>query len=263
MDEEKSQLIERVKNLREEILALVMEREDIILQKNPAIQADYMVKVGAYEVKAAEEELSARRAKRKLEMCQAKINSGQEFVDEEIEDELDIELEKWTVDLKEKQMQFYSLLDRRSNTNMLNLNDSKNLKSLYRKLCKRLHPDLNPLLSDEERNLFTGVQKAYERGDVSTLKAYAWILNEDDAIDDESKDTEELIAEVALLEAQLEVQKELLESVKKSHPYNLIHKLEDVNWVFEKVQSYKAKAKEFHDARITYEIKAKSLIAQD
>ena len=259
MDEEKRQLIERVKNLREEIVALVMEREDIILQKNPAIQADYMVKIGAYEVKMAEVELQARRAKRKLELCQAKVNAGLDYDEVEIEDELDAELEKWAVSVQEKQMQFYSLLDRRSSTRSLNLDESKKLKTLYRKLCKRLHPDLNPLLSDEERNLFSGVQKAYERGDAAALEAYDWILDEDETNDDDAKDIDELTAEVALLEAQVEVQKELLENVKNSHPYDMLHKLDNANWVFEQVQSMKTKTKEFQDAAASYETRAKSL----
>ena len=110
--------------------------------------------------------------------------------------------------------------------------DSKKLKSLYRKLCKRLHPDLNPLLSDQEKNLFSGIQKAYERGDVASLEAYLWVLDEAEDIDDERKDIEELTAEVALLEAQVSVQEEMLEQVKSSYPFNLIDKLSNANWVF-------------------------------
>ena len=123
-----------------------------------------------------------------------------------------------------------------------------------------MHPDLNPLLSDQERNFFTGVQKAYEQGDVATLEAYAWILEEEVEVDDESKDVEELIADVALLEAQVSVQEEMLEKVKNSYPYNMLDKLSNANWVFKTVQELKTKTKEFEDAKFQYDIKIRDIL---
>ncbi len=260
MDDQKRELIAQVKQLREKIVELVMEREDILLQKNPAIEADYMVKVGAYEVKLAEAELAARRAKRKLAMCQAQANAGENIKELEIEEELDAELEEWMVNIQQKQMQVFSLLDRRSSSYAMGSSDSKKLKSLYRKLCKRLHPDLNPLLSDQEKNLFSGIQKAYERGDVASLEAYLWVLDEAEDIDDERKDIEELTAEVALLEAQVSVQEEMLEQVKSSYPFNLIDKLSNANWVFETVQDLKHRTVEFENARQAYDVKTNEVI---
>ena len=258
--DEKTELVAQVKELREKIVSLVMQREDILLQKNPLIEADYMVKIGAYEVKMAEAELAVRRAKKKLALCQSRANADEDVVEDEVEEELDAELEQWMLDLSEKQMKFYSLLDRRSKSSEMGKIDSKRLKELYRKLCKKLHPDLNPLLSDQERNLFTGVQKAYEQGDVATLEAYAWILEDEDEVDDESKDVEELIADVALLEAQVSVQEEMLEKVKNSYPYNMLDKLSNANWVFKTVQELKTKTKEFEDAKLQYDIKIRDIL---
>ena len=208
----------------------------------------------------AEAELAVRRAKKKLALCQARANADEDVVEDEVEEELDAELEQWMLDLSEKQMKFYSLLDRRSKSSEMGKIDSKRLKELYRKLCKKLHPDLNPLLSDQERNLFTGVQKAYEQGDVATLEAYAWILEDEDEVDDENKDVVELIADVALLEAQVSVQEEMLEKVKNSYPYNMLDKLSNANWVFKTVQELKTKTKEFEDAKLQYDIKIRDIL---
>ncbi len=260
---EKSDLVTRLKELREEVVSLVMQREDILLQQNPLIEADYMVKIGAYEVKMAEAELASRRAKRKLALYQARANADEEIIEDDIEEELDAELEQWMIDLGEKQTRFYALLDRRSNSVELSKTKSSRLKELYRKLCKKLHPDLNPPLSEHEQNLFRGVQKAYELGDVSTLEAYAWILEGDDESDDDSKDIEELITEVAVIEAQVSVQEEILEKVKSSFPYNMLEKLSNTNWVFKTVQELKSKTKEYEEIKLQYDIKMHTILTQE
>ncbi len=261
MGEEKQHLITKLKKTRDHIIELVMEREDILLQQNPAIEADYMVKVGAYELKCAEAELSARRAKRKLALCQAQVNLGNPVDEDQIENELDAELEKWMLDVQQKQVQVFSLLDRRSSSTVMSQSDSKKLKEIYRKLCKKLHPDLNPLLTDYELNLFSGIQKAYERGDLATLEAYLWLLDEPEEIDDSKKCEEELTAEIALLEAQASVQKEMLEDLKNNYPYNLIDKLSNANWVFETVSVFKTKTKEYLDIKDAYEEEIKNLLS--
>ena len=261
--DEKHQLKEQLKNLREQIVSLVMEREDILLQQNPIIEADYMVKVGAYEVKMAEAELSARRAKKKLALCQARINKGEEVSEAEVEEELDSELEQWVADLNEKQEKFYSLLDRRSSSRNMSKADSKRLKQLYRKLCKKLHPDLNPLLSEEDKKLFRGVQRAYETGDLAALEAYAWVLEGGDEVDEREKDIDELTAEIALLEAQVSVQDELLENVKNSYPYNMQDKLANTDWVFKTVQELKEKTKVYEEAFSQYNLKIDELLKRE
>ena len=261
--DERHQLNEQLKKMREQIVSLVMEREDILLQQNPTIEADYMVKVGAYEVKMAEAELSARRAKKKLALCQARINQGEEVSEEEVEAELVSELEQWVVDLNKKQKKFYSLLERRSNSKNMSKADSKRLKQLYRKLCKKLHPDLNPLLSEEDKKLFRGVQRAYETGDLAALEAYAWVLEEEEDVNDSTKDVEELTAEIALLEAQVSVQDELLENVKNSYPYNMQDKLANTDWVFKTVQGLKEKTKVYEEAFLQYNLKINELLKKE
>ena len=262
MSEEKHYLITKLKETRNHIVELVMEREDILLQQNPAIEAEYMVKVGAYELKCAEAELAARRAKRKFALCQAQVNSGNLVDEEQIEDELDAELEQWMIDVQQKQVQVFSLLDRRSSSTIMSQADSKKLKEIYRKLCKRLHPDLNPLLNEYELNLFSGIQKAYERGDLATLEAYVWLLDEPDKIDDSKKDEEELTAEIALLEAQATVQEEMLEDLKNKYPYNMAVKLSNANWVFETVREFKTKTKDYLDIKNAYDEEIRNLLTE-
>lgn len=45
-----------------------------------------------------------------------------------------------------------------------------NLKDLYRKIVKRLHPDVNPNATEREKELFRKATKAYQEGDLVTLQ---------------------------------------------------------------------------------------------
>ncbi len=45
------------------------------------------------------------------------------------------------------------------------------VKSLYRKIIKRLHPDVNPNQTEHEKELFLRARTAYENGDLKTLQA--------------------------------------------------------------------------------------------
>ena len=44
-------------------------------------------------------------------------------------------------------------------------------KELYRKIVKKLHPDMNPDVTEHELELFHRATKAYEEGDIMTLQA--------------------------------------------------------------------------------------------
>lgn len=44
------------------------------------------------------------------------------------------------------------------------------LRRLYRNAVKRLHPDLNPDITEEQKQLFYHAVEAYENGDINTLR---------------------------------------------------------------------------------------------
>ena len=83
-----------------------------------------------------------------------------------------------------------------------------NAKDLYRKIVKKLHPDMNPDITEYELDLFHRAAKAYEEGDIMTLQA---IYDEVYGLD-----TEELSQEESM-EVLINLRKQLLERIAKAN----------------------------------------------
>lgn len=95
-----------------------------------------------------------------------------------------------------------------------------NAKELYRKIVKKLHPDMNPDITERELELFHRAAKAYEEGDVMTLQA---IYDEIYELDSEMLSQEESMEILIRLREQLmeQIAKVIdeLSTIKEQFPY--------------------------------------------
>ena len=111
-----------------------------------------------------------------------------------------------------------------------NINPDDDIKSLYHKIVKALHPDMNPDITEREKELLDKAIKAYSEGDVETLREIAEIINDAD-IRGRFEDTPDGIAGLKELKEQLIVRRNTLESdieiIKNSFPYNMVDFLAD------------------------------------
>lgn len=95
------------------------------------------------------------------------------------------------------------------------------VRELYRRIVKKLHPDMNPDITPHEKELWNKAQKAYKEKDLETLeRIYAEITNgEAEAASDRELSMEELI----VLRDRLLKQRELIigeiEQLKWEFPY--------------------------------------------
>ena len=98
------------------------------------------------------------------------------------------------------------------------------LKRLYRKIVKKLHPDMNPDATEEEKQLLQEAMSAYESGDLERLREIAEEIDDTD-IAERFKDTEEDLIQLRAIRDRLLLQKKDLEyqirEIKGSFPYNM------------------------------------------
>lgn len=87
----KIELKDDIKALREELVRLVEERDNLIYTACPNIKMRYMLKAGYLEYKLYELSLNYQRLKRKKELIQAKVYKEEKVSVIEIDEILDKE----------------------------------------------------------------------------------------------------------------------------------------------------------------------------
>lgn len=239
-------LMAKVDEIKNDIAEALLEIDDINLQINPHIVAEYTVRIGCWENELLRAQIAARRARRKFELAQAAANRCETVDEILIEETLGAEFAQWEEALARQVANLRSVLDQRVRSTPLTAEEVCELKSLHRKLVKRLHPDTHPGQGETERSFFALAQRAYEAGDLETLRSIEVATSSFDQEDwDVGNPTEEdLLLEIELLSAQLEVSRKQLAALKAGNPYALGAKLFDPEWVANTVAALKSSIQE-------------------
>lgn len=207
-----------VEELRKEIPRLIGERDELIFVICKNIETAYMLAVGSLEYKVYEAECVYRRLKRKLQLIRAKKNRQEKINLSEIESLLDEEMEEYKNMLLAK-MQAMNEALARNEGKALSEKETKELKELYRKIVKVLHPDLNPDITEEQTELFLRAVMAYKNGDIDTLRLISEMVGE--PISNYREDSfSELVKTREKLFASLQRVKNEIELIKGRFPYN-------------------------------------------
>ena len=250
-----SKLKEEVDRLKAELPLLILEKDDLILVKCANIKTDYILKLGALEYKAYEIECELLRYKRKIQLIQAKINRQEKINLKDIEITLDVEFAKYQEELKKKIDEVNEAL-KEDKGRALTTEEISELKKLYTKIVKALHPDLNKDLTDGEKTLFLNAVNAYKNCDLDTLRLINTMIdNHTDTSDLKSNELEE---EKTRLQNAINSVLNKIEEVKNSFPYNMKDMLNNKEQVLERkteientinsyketIESYKERLKE-------------------
>ncbi len=197
--------------LREEVARLLAEAHDLINVVKPNLFALYQTKLGAWELKRPRLECDIGRLKRKISMIQASLNRGERVHEAELEGRLDLEFLDWRTRVEEAVAALDAAKQRLDHP--MTPDAAQELRNLYRAFVKRLHPDLRPDLTEQERQLWHRIQEASDRADIEELRALALVEpttvgRRSTALEDLARDRDalrehakRLIGELAAIEA--------------------------------------------------------------
>ena len=219
---------ERIVDIRRQVVDALLEIDHIELQANPQILAKYAQTIGCLESELCRWQLQARRCKRKFSLAQSAVNCGEPVVLEAIERTLDEEFTAWEKQLAVRASKQLELLETIAQSRPLSPLESQEIKALHKALIKRLHPDLHADLPEEASRFFLIAQRAYESGDIETLRAVCIATEEHESTEEGQNRAEcEQEIDLALAEAQLSIARERIDSLKGSHPYLYLELLEN------------------------------------
>lgn len=214
--------------LRDEVARLLAEAHDLIQVVKPNIFALFQTKLGAWELKRLHQQSDIARLKRKMTLIQAVINRGEAIHEKELEERLDLELADWRTRVAEAAAAFDQAKVRLDQP--MAADEARELRDLYRRLVKSLHPDLHADLTDAERQLWHRAQTAYDRADLEELRALA-IVQPDSALSGMKNSIEELQEQRDTLKGHVARLLSEMERISSEPPFTLRKQLEDAEWI--------------------------------
>jgi hypothetical protein len=185
----------------------------------------YLQRLGHLQLELLEKQTELSRLNMKIKLIQAAYNRSELPDLPAIEKVLNEKLEDYY-----KQIETQSELIEASKkvlSNLLTEEDTLKLREIFRVLCKRLHPDLNPNQSETEKDLFIKVKAAYDLQKLSELQSillYLDNLNTSSPVDMSVNEKEE---QIAFLKKNIATLKDKIEKLKQSFPFNIESLIKD------------------------------------
>lgn len=220
---------ERLTELRKRFLDLYTKHKFMIENDMLVLNSIYLEKIGHLQLKLLQKQAESARYKMKMMLLQAAVNRNEKPNLEEIEQQVEAKMQSHYARINEQAMAIEAA--KHVLSNMMSEEDSRKLKELFRLLCKRLHPDLNPGLTREEIDLFVKVKAAYELQDTAELQGILLYL--DGAGSDNPLDLtpEERMARIQRLEKSINELDIKINELRMSFPFNIEEQIMDNNYI--------------------------------
>lgn len=149
---------------------------------------------------------------------------------------------------------------KRSKAEVLSDEENKELKKLYRKIAKALHPDINPDVSEAQVQLFDNAVSAYKSGDLGTLRIISEMVGNNPLPEQHKDAMTQLVEERERLEGLLESIRESIENIKSEYPYTMKDILEDTKKTEQKKQELESVIEQYNELISIYKAKIEEML---
>ncbi|MDD2284411.1 MAG: hypothetical protein PHQ11_03305 [Paludibacter sp.] len=239
---ENESLSRELEVLNLEFLDLYTTHKQLIENDSVILTSLYLAKLGHLQLELLQKKTELSRLSKKIKLIQAAYNRS-EYPDlQTIEKILNDELEEYY-----KQIQFQSQMLEKSKevlSSLLSEEDTQKLKEIFRLLCKKLHPDLNPHQSELEKDLFIKVKAAYDLQNLFELQSILLYLDNRDVTVPTALSVNEKEQQVSFLKKNIAALKEKIEKLKETFPFNIESLINDDKQIEQKQAELKSQIRE-------------------
>ena len=219
----------RIDYLKNRCAEEIEEYTSYVTIRGENIRAIYMLKIGCLEGTVLELEIEAMRWRRRLELRQAALNRGAVPDLAAIERIVNEEIAVYREAL-ERKMEELENAKRLRDAEKLSDEEVTEIRVGYLNAAKKLHPDLNPELSESAKSLWNMIQKAYRDKEWTQVRFLTTLVDDVLGGTVEIKETgtiEALKAEIAALEKKLGELQERKRALFKTKPFSYKELIDD------------------------------------
>lgn len=233
---QKRRLQDELKRLRTVFAELIEKREKMLVYEKPRLEAMYMDAIGQLQFEKLMVRLEIALLRLERDLLQSYVNRGEEPDIESVNEQVEETSREYHENLRQESEK----IDEAKNYIKLHFDDDseqslnrrEEIKRIYRKLVQKLHPDLHPNQTEQERELFLQVQKAYEDGDLERLQQLEELLETGGTTEkNDCGSIEELEEQIARLKEQIDAVTEEINQLEESFPFTYCDKLNDPEWI--------------------------------
>ncbi len=247
--------------LREELARLLAEHHILLSTTRPYLLALYQAKLGGAELRRLELQSEAAMLKRQAEMAQAALNRGERPNAAAIAAATENERAEWwkkiaaAADRLEKGR---AAID----AGLLTPAEAHEIKAVYRRLVKQLHPDLHPNQDAAAAALWRRVQAAYDGRDLEELRALALMVRAPAAAS-EPGSLEALAREIEGIKSQIARKIAQLDALRQEPPFNVADNLDNEAWVEARLREIETEVRALETRRGELEVLLRTLLPRD
>jgi hypothetical protein len=249
----REELLEQFDILSTEYVRLLNDLDVLQHWGKPQLEALYLSKIGVFQIQLIAIQLDCKSLKRKLEKVRAAINKDLQPDFEQIEKDVEEELGVAYIALNQQMQDLENA--KQMLGNLSSPTKSAELRKLYKEMAKKLHPDVNPELTKEQKELWLKVKDAYECGDLDRLKALKIIYEKELAQTDDIRNnltTETLELKIAVLKESIKVLEQQITIIRSEFPFTLEKELKDDEWVANETATLKEELEAMQNQKVAF-----------
>lgn len=231
---ENKELRARYEMLKREFSELFSLKNEMISHDLPYLTSLYLELIGRklYEVYCLSLELSI--LKQRMTLLQAYVNRNEVPDVKAVDKKINVQFAEYQNRIEEEAKKLAAARDYLLKGSLLSEEETKELRTIYFMIVKRLHPDVNPNLNEEDKELFIKAQAAYEMLDLDSLRLILISLDLDNPPPVEAYKLEEMVEKLTENVRELQSQ---IDKLNLEFPFILKEKLINEEWVKSELES--------------------------